>query len=540
MADDEASGAFAPFGHRAFLWFWLAFVASTIGTSMQTLGAQWYLVAGGAPAATVALVQGAVALPMALLALPAGVLADLLPRRSLIAWVQASGLVLAVGVTLVTEVGTAGPTLLLGLIFLIGCAYALTLTPLQALVPDVVDPSRLTASAALISVAANIARVVGPAVAGVVVAHSGVPTVFALSALANVLFVVVALRWDGGPARAGERERFWRAALGGLRYARHSPQMLRLMLRSFWFTSATVSLFALLPLVATRRLGVGPDLYGVLFACLGAGAIAGGLSVNRLLQMTSPNRIVAAGFSTCAVSIALLPTTTTLPATMAVLLLGGWGWTACLSTMAGAIQLYLPAWVRARGLAVYSVALFSGQTLGSVALGLLVEQVGLGPTLWVAAGTLALGAPLARWWPLVDVRGLDRRPAAYWPEPATVLDPDDLGGEVVVMVTYLLDDAHLDRFQEVMARVRRIRLRTGATSWRLLRDAETPRRYIEEYAVATWDEHARQRASRLVASDQQTEHEVARLCDGPPRVVRHLRLHPAHPHAHDTTIRRTP
>jgi MFS family permease len=196
----------------------------------------------------------------------------------------------------------------------------------------------------------------------------------------------------------------------------------------------------------------------------------------------------------------------------------------CLSTMAGNLQLYLPPWVRARGLAIYAIALFSGQALGSVALGWLVHQVGLPWTLWAAAATLAMGSLLARWLPFVSLDGVDRTPTNYRHEPVLVVPAKEISGEVVVAVEYWVDPEDEHQFRVGMRAVRRIRMRTGATRWRLLRDAEAHRRYVEEYTVATWDEHELQLHKRLVASDQVSESVVTGLSDPPPRVIHLFRV----------------
>lgn len=517
-------GPLAPLRHRTFLWFWLAFVAATMGTSMQTLGAQWYLVERDAPDALVALVQGAVALPMAVLALPAGALADLLPRRALMATVQSAGVLVGGCAALATWTGSAGPETVLPLVLLLGAVYALVLTPFQALISDVVPHGQVPASAALVSIAANISRVLGPAVAGFLVARSGVPTVLAVSTVGSACFVLATLRWDGGPPPSSDRERVWAATVGGLRYARHSPQMLRLMLRSFWFTAAMMSLFALLPLVADEQLGLGADGYGLLFAALGGGAIVGGLTAGVVRRHLTQNATVATAFLLCAVVVGLLPTCSSPVVAAGLVVAGGWGWTTCLSTMAGAIQVYLPAWVRARGLAIYSCALFGGQAGGALVLGQVAGAASLTVALWVAAAALLCGIPLARWLPLVELDGLDRRPARYWPEPSPEVAADDLHGEVVVTVTYSVTASNQEAFHQAMSRVRRVRLRTGATGWRLLRDIETRGRYVEEFVVPSWAEHTRQRSTRLVESDRHTEERAAQLCDATPVVTRHLRI----------------
>jgi MFS family permease len=268
--------AFDPLSHRAFRWLWIALVVSSGGMWMQALGAQWFLVSQPGGAAYVALVQTALTLPVAILALPAGVLADNLNRRSLLLAVQAGSLAVGVVLTILMVTDSLDPRLLLALTALIGCGFALTLTPFQSLIPDLVSRERIPAAAALVGVGANIARIVGPAIAGFLIASIGIASVFAACTLSSVAFVVILLRWNGTTPRVSQRERFLPAMKSGVRYVRHSPQVIKLMLRSFWFTAPMMAVFALLPIVATTQLNMGSGGYGLLFACLGVGAVIGG------------------------------------------------------------------------------------------------------------------------------------------------------------------------------------------------------------------------------------------------------------------------
>ncbi|GAB3079827.1 MFS transporter [Intrasporangium mesophilum] len=518
------SGPLAPLAGRTFLWFWLAFTVSTIGISSQALGAQWFLVRDASSAGLVALVQAAMTFPLAILSLPAGVLADRFDRRSLLIAVQVAGLVAGAVLTWLSWTGALGATTLLVLTFALGSVYALTLTPFQAVVPDVVKRHHLHEAAALVSIAANTARVVGPALAGLLVARVDIPAVFALSTLTSLFFVIVLVRWPGIRRNHARHERFLPAIRSGVRYVRHSPQVLKLMLRAFWFTAGMMATFALLPLVATDQLHAAADVYGILFACLGAGAVCGGFSIAPLRAWLTENSIVGLGFLVAASMVGLLPLLPGQPAAMACLFVAGWAWTICLSTMAGNLQIYLPAWVRARGLAIYAIALFSGQAAGSVVLGVLVDEIGLPRTLWVAAAFLLLGVSLTRWVPFVQLDDVDRTPTAYWHEPVLVVPTEEIGGEVVVAVEYWVDPADEQQFRAGMRAVRRVRMRTGATRWRLLRDAEAHRRYVEEFTVSSWDEHERQLHQRLVASDTISESVVTALSDPPPRVIHLFRI----------------
>jgi predicted MFS family arabinose efflux permease len=516
----ERHGAFAPLRHHAFRWLWVAFSASTMGVWMESLGAQWFLVSRPGGAHFVALVQGAVALPMSLLAIPGGVLADNLDRRRLLLVLQAGALLVTTALALLAWRDLVTVWSILALIALVAVTNALTTTPFQSLLPDLVPRSEIPAAAALMGVGVNLARIIGPAVAGLVVAILGVPAVFALGAATAALFIAVLVAWSGEASPVSHHERFFPAVRSGVRYVRYSPQVLRIMLRSFSFATGMMSVFALLPLLSTEVLHQGAVGYGSLFACIGVGAVGGALSVTRLRTRLSANAIVGLCFAVCAPVVAVVSLVTIVPFAALLLMIAGWGWTVCLSTMAASMQLYLPAWVRARGLATYWLALFGGQALGSLLVGAIAATWGLSSAFFTSAGLLALGATFSIWLPVKQLDHIDRTPSVHWPEPQLVVDTDEISGTVVIQTIYWVDQEVEEKFLQRMVGVRRVRLRTGGTGWRLLKDAEMPRRFVEEYSVGSWQEHEYQLHHRLVASDRELEMLAAELSNPEPRMLR--------------------
>lgn len=517
----EHPGAFSPLLHRTFRWLWIATIAANTGIWMQALGAQWYLVSLPGGSGVVALVQTALALPMALLALPSGVIADMFDRRRVLIVVQAASVVVAVVLVVLMAMDRLTPWTLLALTALLGCGSALTFTPFQSLIPDLVARDRVPAAAALVGVSFNIARIIGPAIAGFVVAGAGIAWVFGLNAVLLGFFLVVVVRWRGTPDEGGGRERFLLAMQGGMRYVRHSPQVLKLMLRSFWFTLPMMAILALLPLIATERLGMGSGGYGLLFACQGGGAVVGGLSVARLRRRFTTNVITGSAVGVAAAVTIAMPFVTVPVLAMGLMVLAGGCWTMTHAANAGALQVYLPAWVRARGLAVFSFALFGGQAIGSVLVGWSADAFGLTATFLAAGIVMGAGVTTVWWLPLKELDGIDRTPIQYWPEPQLIVDPGEVGGQVLVSITYWIDPQDEGDFLSCMGPVRRIRLRTGALDWTLLKDGEVERRFVEQFSVRSWDDHRIQHRVRLVASDQELENRVIALSEPAPE-VRHL------------------
>ncbi|MFG3421535.1 MFS transporter [Micromonospora sp. NPDC048063] len=519
---DVASSAWAPLRLAAFRSLWLAVLASNVGTWMQTVGAQWLLVDETNASTLVSLVQTASMLPVLLLALPAGALADTLDRRRLLIGVQCFLAAVGVLLTGLTAADRMPPALLLTLTFALGVGQALTLPAWQAVIPELVPRSQLVSASALGSISVNLARSVGPAVAGVLVARAGVATVFAVNAVSFAVFALALLRWrPARPEGDDMPERFAAALRAGGRYVRHSPVVRRILLRAALFVVPGSALWALLPLVASRRLHLGAGGYGVLLAALGVGAVAGALVLPRIRQsLTTSRLLLLAGLVYAAVLAVLALAPGPVPVTLA-LVPAGMAWMTVLSSVNAAMQLFLPGWVRARGLSVYQMVFAGGQALGAVAWGALGEVTDLVVALAVAAGMMAAGAATVPLWPLRDTRGVDRDPAVWWPEPHLTLPADPRSGPVLVTVSYTVPPERQAEFVEAMRLVGRSRRRTGAMRWGLYRTGEREHGFVEVYQVPSWEEHLRQHGGRLTGADRGAEERARALTVGE-IVVNHL------------------
>jgi MFS family permease len=508
----------SPLRVAVFRNLWLALLASNIGTWMQTVGAQWLLVDKPNASTLVAVVQTANLLPALLLALPAGALADSFDRRRMLTAVQLYMLVVGVVLAGLTAVGQMPPALLLTLTFALGVGQALTIPAWQSLIPELVPREQLPSASALAAISMNVARSVGPAIAGVLIARTGVATVFALNAATFLIFAVVLATWrpaandDDGPP-----ERFTSALRAGGRYVRHSPVVRRILLRTALFVVPGSALWALLPLEA-RRLGMDSSGYGLLLAALGVGAISGALVLPRIRARLPDNAMLALASLTYAVSTATVALAPNPAVAVAALPFAGVAWVAVLSSMNVAMQLFLPVWVRARGLAILQVIFAGGQAVGALAFGVLAGAVGLTPAQLASAAVLLAGALTIRAWPLRDTRGLNREPAVYWPEPQLVVEPAPRAGPILITANYRVKPENVDEFLTAMEAVRRSRMRTGATRWGLFRSGEVPDTYVEVYLVPSWDEHLRQHEGRLTGSDQVAEERARALVEGPPEV----------------------
>jgi MFS family permease len=512
--------AWAPLQISAFRGLWLALLASNIGTWMQTVGAQWLLVEQSGSDMLVAVVQTASTLPFVLLALPSGALADTLDRRRLLIAVQSFLVVVGAVLTVLTIAGRMPATLLLALTFALGVGQALTAPAWQAIIPELVPRPQLASASALGAISVNLARAVGPALAGILIARAGAGVVFGLDTLTFAFFVLVLWRWDPPIAGyANAPERFSAAMRAGGRYVRHSPVVRRILLRAALFLVPGSALWALLPLVASRRLGLGSGGYGIMLGAVGLGAVAGAVLLPRLLARWSVNRLLLVAGVVFAAVLIVLGLAPSAVAVVAALAPAGVAWVMVLSSVNASMQLFLPNWVRARGLAIYQMVFAGAQAGGATAWGALSDTSGLVVAHSAAAVLMAAGMLTLRWWPLQDTTGLNREPAVFWPEPHLELNPDDHDGPVLVTVSYPISAEHERAFIEAMEAVRRSRLRTGAVRWGLFRDGEQPGCFVEVYLVPSWDEHQRQHTGRLTGADREAEERAQSLADGPPRAT---------------------
>jgi len=513
-----AAGSFgATLRYRAFAVLWTGVLASYMAQWMLALAAQWFLVALAGGADLVPLVQVALTLPMALLAIPAGVLADNTDRRRMIIIVQSCVLAAEIALVVLALTEQLQPAVLLLLLVLVASGAVLTFTPVQSMVPDVVDRESIQAATSLLAVATNFARIIGPAVAGLIIAIVSVGAAFAAALPLTVILLVSMLRWKGRNVRNHSREDFMPAVRSGFRFARHSPQAPKIVLRGLWFTMGIVGLISLLPLLAAG-LGAGSADLGLLLAAQGVGAVVGALSLPRLRRYASANRIVAAGFLSAGCAVLASGLATNLLVLGVAVFVSGWAWTGTLATLTAGMQLYLPAWVRARGIAMLLTSIYAGQAVGAVGLGWIATSVGLTWALEVAAVILIGGALLAMW-PLKDLSHVDRSAVFGWSAPELVINPNEIGGQVQVRITYTILKAAEREFLTAMHFLRRVRLRTGATRWQLLKDADANHVFIEEFTVSSWAEYQHQRQDRSVASDLALEHAVAELSVEPASTV---------------------
>ena len=469
---------------------------------MHNVGADWLMTTLAPSPLMVGLMQTAENAPLFLLALPAGALADIVDRRRLLLYTQAWMLVSAVALGVLTLFGLTTPWVLLLLIFSLGLGSALNAPAWQAIIPELVSRTDLSAAVSLNSVAFNIARAVGPALGGFVVAAIGSWAVFFLNSLSFIGVLIVLYRWQRAPAVSiSPTERIMGAMRAGVRYVRHDPDLRAVLIRTGIFVSCASALWAMLPLVARKQLGLGAFSYGVLLGGLGAGAILGAVILPAIRRKVSVNVLIFCGTIIFAATTAILATVHIFPLLCIMMIFGGIAWMTLMSSFNISVQAIVPAWVRARVLAIYLLVFFGGMAAGSALWGAVATRIGISPTLLYAAAALILGLAAAYFFPLRTGGELDLEPSLHWSEPVVITEPHPQDGPVLVTVAYQIEPERAEDFVEAMLEVKRILRRDGAIRWGLFADPAQPGHYVETFLVESWAEHMRQHA-RITNEDR--------------------------------------
>ncbi len=506
-----------------FRALWIATIVSNVGTWMHDAGAGWLMTSLSEAPIMVALVQAATTLPMFLFALPGGALADIVDRRRLLIGAQLWALVCAGLLATLTFMGLTGPLVLLALTFAIATGAALSAPAFQAIVPELVPRPALPDAVALNSLGINISRAIGPALGGFIIAAAGTPAVFALNALSVLGVMVVLVAWRRQVAAPTlPAERFFGALRAGARYARHSPALQTVLIRSIGFFLFASALWAFVPIIARRELGLGPAAYGGLLGCMGAGAVLGAVLLPHVRARTGANGLTIGAtilFALVAVGLAHARNFGEAAGAMA---LAGMGWIAMLSSFNVAAQMAVPAWVKARALAVNLLVFQGSMAAGSTLWGTLAGHLGIPMTLMVAATGQILALILALRWRISGEGAGNLTPSSHWPVPLAVADMPADRGPVMITVEYRVDPARVADFSAAMQVLRRIRHRDGAISWGLYEDAAEPGRMVESFVLESWLEHLRQH-ERVTHADRENQEAVRAFHLGPDApIVRHV------------------
>lgn len=523
MPGERTAGgeAWSPLRRPLFRALWVAAVVSNIGTWIQDVGSAWLMTSLTPSPVMVSLLQTAASLPFFFLALPAGAVADVVDRRRVLLVTQSWMFLGAALLGVLTVLGRTTPWALLGLVFVIGVGTAMNLPAWQATMPDLVPPEEMPHAVTLSGAAVNLARAVGPALGGFVVAAGGSGAAFLVNAASFLGMIWVVSRWKRPPRRdVVPAERVLGAMRAGVRYLRHSPDLRTVLVRTGAFIFCASAVWALLPLLARRELGLDATGYGILLGCMGAGAVGGVGILGKARSKVTLNALVAFMTVVYAAVLVALSLVRVSAWVYPVMVAAGVAWIGIMSSFNIAAQSAVPEWVRARGLALYLLVFMGGMASGSAFWGLAAARTSIAVAFLFAAAGLLLGLATARRFRL-PAEPADLSPAKHWPTPALAIEPHPDHGPVLVTVEYRVDLAMADEFARAMQNFRRVRRRDGAVSWGIYRDMADPRRHIETFLVESWSEHLRQHGHVTVADRTEQERILAfHSGEGPP-VVSH-------------------
>ncbi len=512
----------SPLTNAVFRNFYLGSIGAALGYTMQATISAWLMATLTTSALIIALVQSASTAPSLLFGLVAGTLADIVDRRRVIIVTQ----ILLFAATLVLGfaalVGIIGPVSLLFLTFLVGAGFTFYLPAQQASINELVPRAELSRAIALGSVAFNVARALGPALAGAIAAAMSSGTALVVGAFFFVpMFVAMRRTKPPEAALPGVPERLLSGVMIGLRYVRHSAPMRALVMRNLAFSVCASAFWALLPVIARDQLGLGAGGFGVLSASFGLGAIVGAFSIPALLQQRTMNEVVTSGGILWSLAMLVVALTVNAPLAVIGAACAGAAWVYVFASLSAGTQSSAPAWVRARAVSMNLVATQGCLAIGSAFWGAIASGVG---TRW-ALGASAL-AVLVLQWLLRRVRvamgqEADVVPGVRLPELAIAAEPLPDDGPVLIQLEYRIDAGNRDAFLKAIAKVGPTRRRNGATSWRVFRDVGEEGRFVERYVIASWAEYVRLRA-RMTMADSRLQQRVAELqrADVPIRVSR--------------------
>ena len=497
-----------PLRQRTYRTIWIASLFSNFGQLIQGVGAAWLMTRLSASPQMVALVQTALMLPLMLVALPAGAIADMFDRRK----VALAGLIfaslMAVGLTLLAGAGLLSPWTLLLFCFLIGAGVALFGPAWQASIGEQVSGEHLPAAIALGTISYNVARSFGPAIGGIIVAAFGAMAAFAANAVFYLPLIIAFLLWqrEHKPSRLPP-ERIDRAIISGVRYALHAPSIRVVLIRTHVVGLAGASVSALTPLIAKDLLQGTASTYGLLLGAYGVGAVLGASGLDFVRQRLRPEKAARSLSLLLGAMILLAGVSGNTLLTCSALMIAGAAWMILVAQFNVAVQMSAPRWVTARALACYGSALTGGLALGAWIWGSVASAFGTGEAMMLSGAAMMLSALLGLIIPLAPSLpdGLEESILTHQPQVGLALTPRS--GPIIVEIDYRVDIDKARDFYAAVQKLRSARLRSGAFGWSVARDIADPALWTEHYHCPTWGDYLRQR-DRMTISDRQVEDAV--------------------------------
>ena len=499
VAQAASSSILAPFSQPVFRMLWFTWLAANISMWMNDVAAAWLMTSLTTSPALVALVQTASTLPVFLLGLPSGALADILDRKKFFLLTQLWVALVASLLCGMVIAGWMSPPLLLAMTFANGIGLALRWPVFSAIIPEVVPRHQLPTALVLNGVSSNASRIIGPLVAGALIASLGSASVFLLNAAMALATSVVIVRWRRPPTpQPLGREKLVSAMRVGMQFVAQSAHLQGVLVRIFIFFFHSTALIALLPLVARGLPGGDARTFTLLLASMGSGAILAALNMERLRRAWSRDGLVMRGAALQSVAMLAVAFAPNAMVASFAMLVAGMAWITTANSLSVSAQFALPDWVRARGMSMYQMAIMGASASGAAIWGQVASHYAIRGSLIVATVTGLITMALANRWMADSQTDEDLTPTRRFKAPVVEQAPG--AGRVVLTIEYRIDPARADEFKALMQISRRNRLRHGALSWDLLHDIHDPGLYLEQIVDESWTEHLR-RFDRVTTSD---------------------------------------
>jgi len=515
----SAESRWGVFGNSAFVVILVATSLSSVGLAMFDTASAWQMTSLDPSPRLVSAVQVATTLPLFLLTLPAGALSDVVDPRRLLIVAQVGIVAVSIAFAMVVSARLAGPTSLLATSFLLGIGGALSAPAWLLITPMLVPRPELDSAIAIDSASYNVARAIGPAIAGYAIAGLSIAAPFWCCCGGN-LALLAALIWWRAPRRPTDTlpaERLISAMMTGVRYVRYSREMDATLIRSIAFFPFASAYLALLPLVARNEMGNGPEVYGELMAAIGLGSIVATLALNWLKRRLDPNGLIALGTGGTIVALVLFAAARDPVVTIAASLVAGASSIIALTTFFVSAQVSLPEWVRGRGLALFLTVYFGALTLGSAVWGEVASVKGV-PFALSAAAVGALIAMALTWrWRLQTGAALNLTPSMRWRAPAFLNRVANDQGPVLGVAEYVIDPKDKAAFLAVMRDIGLERRRDGAYAWHIFEDPDEVGKMIETFLVHSALE-LKYRQARVTMADQTMEDQASKFLKAPPSI----------------------
>ena len=519
-----SEGWLAPLRHKVFRTLWLTWLTSSICMWMNDVAAAWTMTSLTTSATLIALVQTASSLPVLLLGVPSGALADIINRKHYFVFAQIWLATNATALMLTLVFGILNPYLLLFLTFTNGIGLAMRWPIFAAIVPEIVPRESLSSALALNAIAMNTSRIVGPLTAGAIIALAGSTYVFALNMVLCVITTVVVIRWKyQSYVSTLPGERFVGAMRVGMQYAWQSNRMRNIIFRAFLFFFQSTGLIALLPVIAKTHFGGDAHTFTLLLACLGLGAIIAGSQLPRLRKYIKSTDLISYGLFVLAFTSVGVVIAPNIWLASFLMLICGAAWISIANSLTTSAQLTLPGWVRARGMSIYQMGLMGGSAAGAAVWGKLADEFDVVTSIVLSSifGLIVLFF-LRKF--RIDHHPLeDFTPVCPLERPHAGADIDLHAGPIVISIEYHTLSEKVEEFKKLMSKTRKSRLKQGALSWSLFEDTDHPGRFVEDFVFETWADYLR-RFDRFTTEDlnMQEERHQFHIDPQPPKITRRV------------------